>query len=316
MKWASSLKWVMLSGVIFIQACFDGSGSIQHEATASASNLSKPTACAEDDNVNIPLVSASPLRSFTIEATHPTYNVGQDNCAANFDNCPPPAPGYSFSPAVVKLFDDGETIVEAVREAEWWLPTGMEASVDDGSKENDVHYVRVYKKIAGSNGWPQVFVLYMDGNLRLIPQPPVGSDSVCFGSSVIVGPAATSARPYAEIRSVRYISLSDQLQVSYEAGGNAVISFEEISRSISQVSVAMNYAGDLPFATFRSMYVEKGNSDVDTIDWVGASGQRHSSWIMDFPGGDGTEWFFYRQHRSDHNTSAPNITISNFVAGN
>jgi len=129
-----------------------------------------------------------------------------DNCAADFSSCPPPGTTYPLTPGVFKLFDDGETVVEAVREASWWRPNGMATSVDAGAPVTDVHYVRVYRKIAGVNEWPQFFVLYMDGNLRLIPHPPMGVRSVCFGSSMLIGPASPASRPIAEIASARYIS--------------------------------------------------------------------------------------------------------------
>jgi hypothetical protein len=83
----------------------------------------------------------------------------------------------------------------AVRDSSWWQPHGMAASVDDGLPATDIHYVRVYRKIPETSEWPQFLVLYIDGNLRLIPHPQEGMARVCFGSSVIVGPAAMSARP-------------------------------------------------------------------------------------------------------------------------
>ena len=85
--------------------------------------------------------------------------------------------------------------IGAVRDSSWWQPHGMAASVDDGLPATDIHYVRVYRKIPETSEWPQFLVLYIDGNLRLIPHPPEGMARVCFGSSVIVGPAAMSARP-------------------------------------------------------------------------------------------------------------------------
>ncbi|MCI0420570.1 MAG: PA14 domain-containing protein, partial [Acidobacteria bacterium] len=162
-----------------------------------AANQSTTTECAEEDNVNIPLTGQ--IASFIIEATHPTSPVPPDNCAPDFSNCPPALSGFSFTPGVFKLFDDGETVVEAVREASWWRPNGMAAAVDDRPQAPDAHYVRIYRRIADTSEYPQVLVLYQDGALRLIPQPPVGASSVCFGSSVIIGPAAPAQRPIAEI---------------------------------------------------------------------------------------------------------------------
>jgi len=112
----------------FVTAGFGGNGynanaeeQTLFKKTAFASNLSTPTSCAEEDNVNIP-ISSDNLRYFIIRATHPSYAVGTDNCKENRDNCQEPVPGYPcpLPPSVFKLFDDGVTVVEAVREKEWW----------------------------------------------------------------------------------------------------------------------------------------------------------------------------------------------------
>jgi len=79
---------------------------------------------------------------------------------------------------------------------------------------------------------------------------------------------------------------------------------------MARVDITVNYpTGTLPFATFRSMFVADGNADVDHVRWKDASGALHDDAIMTFSGGEGTEWFFYRRTRSQHNTSAPDIRI-------
>ena len=186
----------------------------------------------------------------------------------------------------------------------------MEVSVDAGTPVTDIHYVRVYRKIAGANEWPQYFVIYMDGNLRLIPHPPVGVTSVCFGSSVIIGPASIALRPIAEITSARYVSASKSMEVLYQTGGSATLDLQEVNRTIARVPITVNYpTSTLPFATFRSMFVINGNADVDHVLWRNTSGALHDDPIMTFSGGEGTEWFFYRSSWSQHNTSAPDIRI-------
>jgi hypothetical protein len=196
-------------------------GTENPASRTTAASLSTPTACAEEDNVDIPLSGGA--RTYTIEATHPAYPVGSDDCAANFTNCPTPSgPSYAFSPGTFKLYDDGNTVMTAVRQQDWWRPRGMQASVDDEAPVSDVHYVAVSRKVADANEWPQFLVLYMDGNLRRIPHPPLGKTSVCFGSSVIVGPAVVDGRPIAEIQSVRYVSGPQALEITYRAGRTAL----------------------------------------------------------------------------------------------
>jgi len=311
----TALAVTCVAANLCLAGCGEREGRAATEAAAATpkamgSNRSTPTLCAEQDNVNIPLTGA--VKSFTIEATHPTYAVGNDNCAPDFANCPDdPGPTYSFTPQVYKLLDDGETVVEAVREATWWRPTGMTAQVDDGRRVFTIHYLRVYRKIAGAAEWPQVLVLYMDGNLRLIPQPPVGRASVCFGSSVVVGPAAIAERPIAAIRSVRYRSSLRTLEVAYREGGAATLRLGTIDRQRALVTVKVNYPTDAkPFATFRSMYVKDGNADVDHVQWRDVAGKLRDSKVLRFPGGESSAWFFHRATRSQHNTSAPDIRIA------
>lgn len=276
----------------------------------TATNLSSPTLCAEQDNVEIPLMGK--LRAFAIEATHPAYPVGTNSCAADFTNCSSPSgPMYPFSPAVVKLFDDGQSVVEAITEASWWRPQGMTVSIQRGGRAKNVHYLRISRKVADEFSWPQFLVLYADGNVRLIPHPPVGLNSVCFGSSVIVGPTTEADnRPLAEIRSVKYDPKAQTLKVRYVSGGSATLSIEEVSRTQSRVGVSINYpTSTLPFATFRSMFVGDGNADVDQVEWSDASGSSHDDPVLSFAGGSSARWIFHRNFLSQHNQSAPDLSL-------
>jgi hypothetical protein len=278
----------------------------------SASNSSTATACAEQDNVDVLLTANREVTSFTIEATQPTYVVGTDNCAPNFSECPASSdPAYTFVAASSKLFDDGETVVSAVREATWWKPQGMKASIDSGQQFVDAHYITVSRNIPGTGEYPQFFVLYEDGNLRLIPFPPTGATSVCFGSSVIVGPVTTAARPYAEVASVNYVTVSKTLHVAYLSGGSADFDLSTVTRTSAKVHVVADYATlSQPFAAFRSMFVADGNADVDHVTWTTPSSTIQDSSILSFAGDSGLDWVFYRATRSLHNTSAPNIRIT------
>lgn len=302
---------IMLAAALLCHGGCGGSGAQGEPAAvkAVAENRSTATLCAEQDNVNIALTGS--VRSFVVEATHPTYDVGTDNCDPDFRGCPDdPGPMYPFTPQVYKLLDDGETVIEAVREASWWQPRGMSARVDGGDAESDIHYVCVSRKIVGANEWPQFLVLYMDGNMRLIPHPPVGRTRVCFGSSVIIGPAAAADRPIAEIASVRYLSPSKTMEVTYREGGSATLALQDVNRQRARVRVTVNYPTDAePFATFRSMFVETGNADVDHVRWTDPEGTQHEASVMEFRGGEATTWLFHRTTRSRHNTSAPDIRI-------
>ena len=276
--------------------------------TAKAQNRTTETQCSENNNVNIPL--SAEVKSFLIEAIHPTYEYKEDNCQPNFENCPEPPPSHAFEPGVFKLYDDFETVVEAVRDVAWWQPKGMRVTVDGGGVANDVHYFRIYRKTEKRDSWPQFFVLYSDGNLRLAPQPPPGVSNTCFGSSIIIGPADANDRPFAEIESVKYFPDTDSMKIEYRTGGSAIISILELNSRVARLRVEANYdTSAFPFVAFRSMYVKDGVSDVDQIWWKTEDGKTKNKAVLDFRKGEGVEWVFYRRAQSIHNTSGPNIRI-------
>ena len=274
-------------------------------------NDSVPTLCAEEDNVNMPFYGM-PSR-FVIEATHPEYVVTGYGCDPNFTNCPPPSgDDYEFTPAQLKLYDNGIWVVWAYRQSRFWRPRGMIASKVGGSSLNDAHYIAVSKKVAGENSWPQFLVLYCDGNLRLIPHPPAGHASVCFGASVIVGPAEPSERPIAEISSVSYEPSGNTLTVTYYAGGSAELNMS-VDRTMASVTVDVNYPTDeLAFTTFRSMFVEQGNCDTAKVAFWDDGTPVSDCNVLDANTSPGDDFFFYRERASVHNMSAPDIRIGEF----
>lgn len=278
---------------------------------ARAQNNSYQTLCAEEDNVNVFFYGET--TGYTIEATHPSYiDDTPGNCEPDFTNCTPvPEPDYPFTPGIYTLYDDHDSMkIEAVREERWWRPNGMTASVKNSTEKlEDIHYIRIYHRIAETNSWPQFLVLYMDGNLRIKPQPPIELTDTCFGSSVIVGPNVEENRPIAEISEVICDPANDRISIVYKDGNKATLSIGSVNRIKTIVNVENNFTTNKSFLTFRSMYVASGNADVDSVQWKDASGSTGDSAIMDFIGGDAFEWFFYRKTRSKHNTYAPDIKI-------
>jgi type 1 glutamine amidotransferase len=278
----------------------------------TASNSTTPTLCAECDNVNVPLSTQASLRSFVIESTHPLYEVGTDNGDPNFDNCPPPGESYPFPAGQLELYNNGNTIMVAVREAEFWRPTGMTATATDKTL-TDAHYVRIHKKIAGVSSWPEVAVFYADGNLRLKPQAPLEMHDTLFGSSVIVGPADSSDRPFIDVGSIEYVPATDSLQVTYRTGGAATIRFVSVDRTATRVEVLPGYdTSAQPFATFRSMFIAEGNADIDHVEWTDPDRDDREANILDFTRTTSESFMFCRDVRSVHNTSAPDIRIGEF----
>lgn len=300
----------------------------------SAFNMTHETECAEEDNVNIPI--SAEVRSFAIEVSHPSYPIGEDNCMADFSGCSisPPDSDFPFPQLTEEdcqsvggsymrddgagesrctIFDDGTTVVVAVRKDSWWREIGMRVSVRGSQELKDIHSLRFHRRVEGTSDFPQFMVLYMDGNLRLKPQPQAETADNCFGSSVLLGAAQPGERPLAEISSAVFDAEMDSLELSYRTGGSAIVRIERVDRAVSRLRVDLNYAADLlPFATFRSMWVEDGNSDSALVQWTDRFGVLHDQPVFRddrFDEGRSVEWFFHRVVRSRHNTSAPDIRI-------
>ena len=281
-------------------------------ALTSAGNWSYPDTCAEDDNINIDFIGYD-VTNFWITATHPTnYVVTDYTCTPNFNNCPVGTNvDYIFTPLNVETFNNGVDILNVSRKEKFWRPNGMNVTVDGGNLYTNLHYLVLNRKISDQNSWPEFFVLYCDGNARLIPFPPNASvGSVCYGSSVIVGPAPIAERPFIDIASADYRTASRTLLVTYRSGGTAVLDFGTVTRSNAIVKVTINFPIDSTFCSLRSMYVADGNSDCDHVWWRDINNTTSNASIMGFSATAGTDWLFYRKTASSQRQSAPDIRIS------
>ncbi len=266
-----------------------------------AINLSKNTDCAEADNVDASIIGngASKIK---IVATHPTYPFGLESCAPDFTNCNIGPGGDPVDCDII--YDDGINVIRTCIEDNWWRDSTMTVQLTGGISKQ-AHYVVLIKKIEGANSWPEFFVLYQDGNLRLIPHPPVGVSSVCYGSSVIVGPAEQdSIRPFAEIDKIQIDPKDFELFVSYENGGDATL-VTSVNRDSAVVDIDINYSTTTPIAIFRSMFVEDGNCDVDHI----SANNDDFSILADWEILESSSFHFFRKFTSIHNNSSPDIRI-------
>lgn len=312
--------------------------------TTWGENHTYPTQCAEEDNVNIPLfreisppaaaaIGLFDTFTYQIVATHPRYEIGIDNGDPDFTNCnfddaalPVAEPPDGFdnggtcqdADCIVKcweLLNDGNNVVNACYDRQWFRTSGMGIQAYGGGallspQLTRFHRLVLHRKTPGVDSWPQVFVLYEDGNSRLKPLPPIGRADTFFGSSVIIGPAAVSQRPIVDLENISVFILEDEfrtpcISVTYINGEHAQLCLVvNQERAILHVWVGYNTAA-VPFATFRSMVVADDNADVSHARVQ--SGHRE---ILGIQGRlEGSEWWFYRQVRSRHNTSAPDILI-------
>ena len=213
---------------------------------------------------------------------------------------------------VVKIYDQNGIVIEIVRTDYWWLyPQAMVIKTLNNEQEwYNVTYFRVALRVPQTTGYAQLFVLYQDGNCRILTFPPGGYDWIPFGSSVILGQSDPSAaRPYAAISKVDIDPASLRMTIYYSDGGYAVVILQANAEytmvKVGDISFAHAANLTLPFATFRSMWVEDGNADVDHV--AVSTEKRHilSGWEQL----NGTVFSFFRSCISQHNTLAPDIRI-------
>ncbi|KAL3878996.1 hypothetical protein ACJMK2_031318 [Sinanodonta woodiana] len=216
-----------------------------------------------------------------------------------------------LSDKVVGVYKDDDVIVEAVNVDLWWLtPNAMQLILSNGRIYSNVSYFRIYKPAIWNDGYAQVFVMYHDGNVRLLPIPPEGVDWIPFGSSVIIGQAKPyDVRPYSAITSVSLDIETLRMDVMYADGGSAKLELQnnlvETRLIVSNIFFGTNI--NYPFITFRSMYVSIGNCDVDHVRVNGAN----PTHIMDdFGFLMGRSFIFYRKCTSKHLNLSPDIYIN------
>jgi hypothetical protein len=291
-----------------------GPSELRHQAEDNSSGLavnqSTKTLNPEEDNINVPIYIPAG-RKFTIAATSPVYEIGQDNCKPDFSHLPP-GPASSKVPLkpdwCTEIYDDGDVALDVCKVNQWWRGKDMQVTAKSATAKGS--YLSIYKKIKDENSSPQFFVLYEDGNARIKPHPPVGRADVCFGSSVIVGPAKPAARPFVDIEQVVFVTSGTKIHLflffsERPSGAHLTLSVDRTAAEATVESIGPVADSQTPLATFRSMWVEDGNADVDRIETP-----RRDSPILGWDRLAGPSWWFHRKIRSKHNTSSPDIRIS------
>jgi hypothetical protein len=208
----------------------------------------------------------------------------------------------------ITVFNNGETIIEAITIDFWWLyPKGMIIkNLHDNQEWHNITYFRIYRKIPGTNNFSQLFVLYQDGNSRILPFPPDGIDWIPFGSSVIIGPTTNPIRPYASIIRVNINAYSLTMELHYESGGKATATLQYTTTSTTIHVDDISYTTTPPFTTFRPMWVADGNADVDRVQ------TSRNSWHIQYgwQSISASSFKFFRSCVSTHNTLSPDILIA------
>ncbi|MDM0076351.1 hypothetical protein QTH90_18220 [Variovorax sp. J2P1-59] len=304
-------------------ACFFCASAWGAPATVTVENQTRPTACAEEDNVSMTL-SARGITRFRVEALPPPYlaDIKADVTAPDFSNCNfdggahPTDPSFPFKPRRVVFHDGKDWMVVGLTLPSFWRPHRVPVRVGKRT-EDDIHLLQVYAKKAGAKPLEALVMYPADGYWRLKPLPLARFGDGVYGSSFLMGPVETDGRPVVNIASIDVSTQPLAFHVRFADGGRADVKVAEISEKRTALDVSLKPAtrSDRPFAMLRSMYVAADNADMSAISWQASPTSALRT--QDLPSVSRLEATMVRFGRtvpSRHNTSAPDIRFSRFEA--
>jgi hypothetical protein len=285
------------------------------DLAVDAQNASKPTLCAEEDNVYLKLISPE-VRRFTVEAVHPNYigTIVVDRSAFDLHNCPDlaAAPVITERPRRITIFENEQWQLIGLTIPNFWRKTIVPVRVGD-RVETGAQLLQLWTR--HQDRAEEVLVLYpQDGYWRARPLPPVNLKWSAYGSSFLVGPIETDQRPFVNIREVVFDPVTRSFRLNFVRGGSATLRVETIDIERQVLDVTLDPIGaDLPFAALRSMFVTEINNDVAHLGWrqKGAPGWERLP-LMDFKRVSAVEVWAGRLVPSRHNTSAPDMVFRDF----
>jgi len=341
---ASSLTWrsLALSMTLLVAGCAaTGATTPITVATSIATpvdfvNASRPTQCAEEDNVYVKLTGPA-ISRFRIRAEHPPYLAGitTDLTAPDFTSCDMSNdPKFDFEPRTTILYEDESIRLVGHRFGSFWRPEVVDFIV--GTRhEPGLHLVQLLRRGiapgvtanrqrvspssgAGANELEILVVYPADGYWRAKPLPPVFLDDTAYGSSFLIGPIAEDGRPYVAIREIEFEPATQTFRLYFRDGSRGALTVTEASRSGIDLSVTLEtpLPADRPFAALRSMFVTTRQSDVAVAFWPQTPPEQSAQApIMDVKRIRAPAARFGRIEPSTHNLSAPDMVFDRFSSG-
>lgn len=280
-------------------------------------NASEPTLCAEKDNVYLKLQSAD-VRRFAVEARHPAYagTIVKDRWAPDFTHCDMSSdPAFIFEKRRLTIYETEEWQLVGLTFPSFWRPNQVPVRVGN-RVETGFHLLQLWTR--HQERAEEVLVLYpADGYWRARPLPPENLRWSAYGSSFMVGPVETTARPFVDIKDVAFDPETRTFTLNFVRGGSATVHLDKLDQERIALDVALNtpVAADRPFAALRSMFVTEGNADVAQVGWRDKDSPAWTQMpVMYFKSAKAAELWTGRNTPSRHNTSAPDMTFSNFSA--
>ena len=280
-------------------------------------NASRPTLCAETDNVYLKLTSPA-VRQFAIEASQPAYagTIVADRTAPDFRNCDMSAdPVHHAEPRRVTIYETGDLQLVGHTFSSFWRPNAVAVRVGH-RVETGLHLLQLFTKFKERT--EEVLVLYpADGYWRARPLPPDHLSYSAYGSSFLIGPVETEGRPFVDIRDISFDPATRTFRLAFERGGEATLRLDVVDREHIALDVTFDRPiATLPFTALRSMFVTEINADAAQVAWRAPGGKAYEvAPIMSFGHAEALELWAGRRLPSRHNTSAPDMIFRAFMSG-
>lgn len=318
---ASSFHSSSFAAACLAVLAFSSATASAAPATVIVENQTRPTACAEEDNVSL-ILRGEGIRRFHVEALQPAYieSIKGDVTAPDFSGCNfdggahPTDPAYAFKQRRVVLHDDKQWTIVGMTLPTFWRPNRVPVRVGARSG-NDFHLIQIFAKAKGKKPMEALVLYPADGYWRLKPLPlPRFGDGV-YGSSFLMGPVEHDGRPVVNIASIDVKTQPLRFHVRFAGGGSADVKVAEIShmRTALDVSIKPPTRRDQPFAMLRSMYVTADNADMSAISWQAMPASLLETLDLSSVSTlEAAQVRFGRTVPSRHNTSAPDIRFSGF----
>jgi hypothetical protein len=291
--------------------------AVPEAALVAIAGASRPTACAEEDNVTIEM-RGNGITSFTITALPPPYldTVAIDSTAPDFSSCQiSGAADHRFAPRTLRLLDTPELRLVGHTFAQFWRPEQVPFAVG-AAEETGLHLVQVLVPWRGQ--WREILVLYpADGYWRAKPLPPPHLSDTAYGSSFLLGPIEDGDRPLVALRRIAFEPDQRRFHLTFSRGGTATLQVGEASaaRLVLDVRLQPALAAEQPFAALRSMYVAETVADVAVVAWQPAVGAPWQTLpVLDLKRERAVSVRFGREAISRHNTSAPDLRFGPFYS--
>ncbi|MFD2263850.1 hypothetical protein ACFSM5_13190 [Lacibacterium aquatile] len=275
-------------------------------------NHSRPTLCAEEDNVDLRL--SGPARRFDIQALHPPYigTLVEDNYAPDFTDCSFKAEATSGpEPLRMTIYEGQGWQLVGHRFAKFWRPADVPVKI--GAQEwHDLQLLQLWTRV--DERAEEVLVLYpQDGYWRARPLPPKRLGWTAYGTSFLVGPVEEDGRPFVDLKAIHFDPETRKFTLEFRRGGSGTLALKDLTRE--KIALEVGFASELPlglpFAALRSMFVTSANADASTV-FTRIGQEWHEAPVMGFKGAGAEALTLGRLIPSRHNTSAPDMLLQGF----